>query len=93
MLKPIIVKYEDLAIIFYIYYMKNSYDQHNIEFTECRKNALLTKLVCYNLIIVFVLTPLYKIIPDLISCTCWEPFLYRHINFPINSHPCDVILF
>ena len=73
--------------------MKNSYEQINTEDIGLRKVSLGMRILLICLIIIFTINPIYKFVPDFISCTCWEPFTYRHINLPINMHPCDVVLY
>ncbi|CAL2091851.1 hypothetical protein T190607A01A_40297 [Tenacibaculum sp. 190524A05c] len=52
--------------------MKNSYDKLTTEFIETRKVSPFLKLVSFALVLIFLSTPLSQIVPDFLTCNCYE---------------------
>lgn len=73
--------------------METSDDTHKTESIETRTVSSFAKIISIILILFFVFTPIYKIVPEFIDCSCWEPYLYLDINAPFSTHFCEVAVY
>lgn len=67
--------------------MENNYEQLKIEFVETKKVSLAVKILSFCLLLFFVFTPLYEVIPELLICDCVELLPPGSCNFAGNNCP------
>jgi len=70
--------------------MKNNTNQFNTGSLEFKKYSISLRIIAVVFVFLFLFTPLYKIAPEFIDCSCSKPEgLLSLISFHNRSfHPC-----